>query len=276
MAFESIIPGGAPKPDPAPGAPAQSPAAASNLVSEADALKGAEHAKTNVFSVSDLSKGGGQPGTSGGAPIGAGSSVSIGQLVQGKIAVDMMDAIIPAALVLAFYKFGIETKKSQYQLTQGEKNTLAPIMDACLSSINLNFNSPWTTLAVTLAFIYGGKAIEVGGIAAIEGKLARSRPASPVPTKGAGGVKIKTEPEPAPVVPMTQPVSNFAKAPEPFVSDTLGPPIWTDADVDAVVKKQKKSRSKALDWLNYNWRVENGLEIPFRGGRGNKKPQSNF
>lgn len=263
MAFETITPGGT---------PSVAPIAQKGLLSEEDALKGADHTKSTVFSVSDMTKGSGaQSGT--GVPIGSGTSVSVGQLIQGKVAIDMMDAVIPSLFVLVFYRFGIDTKKTSYQLTQGEKNTLVPMVEACLQTINLNFESPWTTLSLTLLFIYGGKAIEVGGVAAIEKKLSASRPASTTPLKGAGGVKLDKEARftnDGKTTFEAPPAPKFEANLQPGAngSDPLGPPIWTDADVDVVVKKRKGTRADAIEWLNNNWALERGLVKPGKGVKG--------
>src|SRR5271154_6005160 len=89
--FETIKPGGAPAPSPAPSPSA--PKANENTVSADDAIKGGEHTKMTSFSVSDLANRPGGPGASG-------SSVALGGLVQGKVAVDLMDALIPSLIVL--------------------------------------------------------------------------------------------------------------------------------------------------------------------------------
>jgi hypothetical protein len=253
MPFEVITPGGTPKapadpiqPTPAPAAPA----ATSNAVSQEEAIKGGEHAKMNVFSVTDLSGGSGQSGASGGAPR-PGSSVALGGLVQGKVAVDLMDALLPALLVLAFHKAGVSIKKSDMQLTVGEKNTLSPVVEACLNTINMDFSNPWSALGMSLAIIYGGKAIEKGGIAWLEKK------AAPEPEKAPykGG--------PAPVVGMT-PSGTRAPAPSPIPdsknTDTFVDPVanaglmpFTEEHVKIVNKKRKRGPQDAREWLAKNW-----------------------
>lgn len=253
--FEVIIPGGAPQgttTTTASAKPDQSAAANAGTVSMEDALKGADHAKMNTFSVSDISKGAGGPnggpGMAAGGP--AGSSVALGGMIQGKVAIDLMDALIPAVLVLLFHRFGISVRKSQMQLTQGEKNTLEPIVSACLNSINLDFSNPWTALCVTLLVIYGGKALEVGGAGWLDKKTNETKPFE--------------QPKPAaPVVPM-----NVAKGPEPIIEkpntnnmsfSSPGPVTWTQADVKAVVDKKKCSYAKAEEWLNKNWAKKGGV-----------------
>lgn len=258
MPFEIITPGGGtsatPNPAaPAPGkpvTPAESGMAGKDAVSLADALKGADHTKITQFSVSDMSGKGG-PAGSGGPGIGSpGSSVPLGGLVQGKVVVELMDSLIPSLLVLVFYKLEIVTKKSDFQLSQGEKNTLAPIVEACLNSINLNFDSPWTTLLVSLGIIYGGKAMERGGIAFIDKKADESRPVDPGKhDKPKAGFKPMA-PAPNPTPDSTN--TDSFKAP-------AGLPAWTEADVKAVEFKKKKGRAAAIDWLNKYWVKKGGV-----------------
>lgn len=252
MGFETIVPGGIsvtsapPKPEP-------SAAASIGTITQEEALKGAEHAKMTTFSVSDLSKGPGGPQPIGGP---SGSSVQLGGLVSGKVVVDLMDSLLPALLVLIFYKMGVETRKSQYQLTQGEKNTLAPIVEACMNSINLNFDSPWTTLVVSLLVIYGGKAAEIGGTAFLDKKTAEKTPAKPAP-KPAKVVPLSDPPKPQHTPAASTNTDDFKSVEEVIASD--GPPTWTEADINAVVKKRKCSKSKAVEWLNYNWKKKGGV-----------------
>jgi hypothetical protein len=255
MAFETIPP--AAPPSGAPGEPIKPPesqAAGSGIVGLEDALKGAEHTKNTQFSVSDLANASGGAG----AP---GSSVSVGQLVQGKIAVELMDSLIPGLLVLLFYKFGISLKRTDFQLTQGEKNTLAPMVEACLNQLMLNFNSPWTTLMVTVIFIYGGKAMEKGGIAAIDKKINASKPAdpgkhekpaAPPPKATKKGVEVGIhKPNPN-----SEDFSGATNDP----TTSPGPTTWTEHDVTVIEKRRKRGRKDAIAWLEKNW-IKKGGQI---------------
>lgn len=252
MPFEVITPGGAPAPAiPNPADPKnQSPAANANSATMEDVLQGANHAKMNTLSVSDISKGSGAIGPDGKPVAGGlpGSSVALGGMLQGKLVVDLMDALLPSIIVLAFHRFGLSVKKSSMQMTQGEKNTLGPIVDACLNSINLDFSNPWSALAVTLVVIYGSKAMEVGGTGWLEKKTAETKP-------------FEQPKKDAPVVQMSGGFTG-AKGPETIISkpntDTTsfhpdGPRVWTEADIAAVTKKRRCSKAKAKEWLDKNW-----------------------
>jgi hypothetical protein len=104
----------------------------------------------------------GQPGTIPGAVPNPQASVSLGGMVQGEWAVNIVDALLPAAMVAGFYAMGLKLRKSELQLTEKEKGTIAPIMQKCLDSVLLNFNNPWNALAITMIAIYGGKLMEKG------------------------------------------------------------------------------------------------------------------
>ena len=259
--FQSISPGGAPASapvQPAPGPSSSAPKANENTVTIDDAIKGGEHAKMTGFSVTDVTNKPGQPG----AP---GSSVALGGLVQGKVMVELIDALIPAVIVLLFRKMKIDAKKTQMQLTQGEKNTLAPIVEACLNSINLDFSNPWTTLSISMLIIYGGKALEVGGTQWLDKKADEK----------------KEDKKPAPVVPirnpLTSPGAGKAQAPQPNppkaatdtgpftdikVSQPSGNAIaWTDEDYRKVRRWGRYNHEKAIAWLERNW-IKNGCALP--------------
>lgn len=262
--FEVITPGGTPSQPSGSGMPPSrtssgqtvppigtaAPAANAATVSLDEALKGGEGAKIAQFSVSDISKGsaGARPQSAVNAPT-AGTSVALGGMLSGKVVVDLMDALIPAAIVLLFHRFGIETKKTALQLTQAEKNTLVPIWEACLNSINLNFDSPWQTLAVTVIVIYGGKAGEIGGVSFLDQKAAKTTPAAP------GPAVVK----PPIVTPFNAPKNDgIVVSVVKSNSDTTsfhpdGPRTWTEHDIQQVVKRRKCSRAKAAQWLEKNW-----------------------
>lgn len=151
---------------PAPG-PSQSPPiiAAANV--EEQILAGTKHTKVSSLLPGD---GATSPATAGGPgqPPGVGSSVALGAMIEGKLAIELMDALLPGLFVAALYAVNIKLRKTELQLTEKEKGTIAPIMQQCLNTIMLNFSSPWQTLGVTLAVIYGSKVSEKGVVAWID------------------------------------------------------------------------------------------------------------
>lgn len=105
-------------------------------------------------------------------PGNAGSGVAVGSLIDGKTATELMDSVLPAVLVFALYKAGLQLKKTELQLTEREKNTLAPLMQKCMDALMLNFDSPFVALGVSMAVIYGGKIMEKGGVAWLDKQAA--------------------------------------------------------------------------------------------------------
>ena len=269
MAFEVITPGGnastAASPSGAPsgssgpaGSSGESAAANSGTVSLDDALKGADHTKTTTFSVSDLSKGSGTAGAGSGSGSGTGQSVPLGGLVQAKIAIDLADSLIPAALVLIAHRIGLEIRKTQFSLTQGEKNTLLPIVEQCLNQINLNFSSPWQSLAVSLLVIYGGKFAEVAGTGWMDKKSEEKRRMPPVVSVAAASNPGAERQAPGGQVQPPAPNPPGASA-DVIAFDPSGPRTWTDNDVTVLMRKKKISRDKAVAWLERNWAKKGGV-----------------
>jgi hypothetical protein len=139
--------------------PAGSAVSASGTVTEAEALAGTKHTTISSVSASGTP---GQPAPGMITGANPSASVNLGSIVHGEWAVNIMDALLPAAMVAGFYAFNIKLRKSELQLTEKEKQTVAPVMQKCMDNILLNFNNPWNALAWTLGGIYGGKLIEKG------------------------------------------------------------------------------------------------------------------
>lgn len=123
-----------------------------------------------------------------GAPFNVGGQTNVvaNQFINGKTAVAIVDIIIPLLLtylLLTFVKKKV--KRSQFQLTASEKSTLEPLLDACLATLNINFNNPWIALAVVGSTIYGAKFIEVASDESI--------PKIEVKKDAAGNAQMTTE-----------------------------------------------------------------------------------
>ena len=94
-----------------------------------------------------------------------GQKLNVGSLFDSKIAVDLMDVIIPAILVVIVAKYtNQKILKSKFQLTASEKNTIQPVLQNYLNSINFSVDSPFNALILTVAVIYGSKTIEIIGV----------------------------------------------------------------------------------------------------------------
>lgn len=142
------------------------PEALRGTVSEADAIKATDQSKFTTLT----------PLTGGGNTLGSqpgNNAVPVGNLVDGALATELLDALLPALLVVALKALKLEIKKTDLQLTAKEKSTLAPLVKACLDSLFLNFNSPWVALGFSATIIYGAKITEHGVIKALDKKAER-------------------------------------------------------------------------------------------------------
>jgi hypothetical protein len=85
-----------------------------------------------------------------------------GEFITADIVLSLANTVIPIAMVLLFDKT-LEAKvdKRNFVLTAAEKKTLEPIVQKCLATLNMNFESPFTALAVVGGIIYGTKAVNV-------------------------------------------------------------------------------------------------------------------
>lgn len=224
-------------PQPKPGIDPKAASAIPGQISQEEALKGGEGAKIDPFS------GGAMAG-----PAATGNSVSVGSLLEGKIAVDIIDALIPSLIVILFHAFKVVLKKADFQLTAKEKDTLAPVVQKCMDSIHLNFDSPWIVLAVTMAALYGAKIVEKGGVAVLDRKMEENKNA-PDPSK-------EQAKRPATVVPNAPSVEEGAKVVE-FKREELR--SWNDDDVKIVAIKRRKGPDDARQWLAKNWVKKGGV-----------------
>lgn len=202
-------------------------------VSANDALSGLKHTEIPVFSQSDST---GATGSEPVTPLGASQNVALGGLIEGKWAVEIMDALLPSALVSVCYMIDVKLRKSELQLTQKEKDVIAPIMQKCLDSILLNFNSPWTALYVTIGAIYGGKLMEKGVVAWVDKKEAKQQ---------AEALAAKVE--------AARPETNIANQSAADIMNgnvsIPGRDPWTEDEVKQVMRSAKISRDKAIKRL---------------------------
>lgn len=100
--------------------------------------------------------------------------VNVGSLVGGKFAVDLIDLVFPAAIVLVVDLIGYELDKKGISLTEKEKNIINPAMQDYLNSINVNLNNPLSNLLLVIGTVYGMKIIEL--IPKMEKKKAKPKP----------------------------------------------------------------------------------------------------
>jgi len=143
------------------------------LTTEQEAIETASNAGIPPISLppesGTLTPGEGQP-----------AGVSVGSLIDGKTATELMDSVLPAVLVFALHKAGLQLRKTELQLTEKEKNTLAPLMQKCMDALMMNFESPFVALGVSMVVIYGGKVMEKAGVAWLDKKSAQQQHAGTV------------------------------------------------------------------------------------------------
>ena len=151
----------------------------SRIVNETEIISGSENAAIPKISLTE-------PGAENiGIPLEdgnvAGSNrVSVGGLIDGKMATELMDSVLPALLVFTLAKGGITVRKTELQLSASEKSTLAPLMQNCLNAMSVNVDNPFIALGFSMAVIYGGKIIEKGGVAFLDKKAAQVTEKKPI------------------------------------------------------------------------------------------------
>jgi hypothetical protein len=228
-------------PDQGKTGPGTSPEGAKMTITDEAALKGTEHTKISTL----------QPLHSAGqSALPAGQSVAVGGMVDGKLAVELIDALLPALFVVLIQKVGLTMKKTDLQMTAKEKETVAPILQQCMNQLMINFNNPWAALGVTLGVIYGGKILEKGGPAFLEKKAEKAKAATEN-KKAESIVKdavIKKEIVAAPLEEMKR--KNKLSA-ELEISNYTP----TNEEISAGVKKYKISRNAVTERLKNNHRA---------------------
>lgn len=197
----------------------------SGTMTEQDALNAANASRIDTLSSLTGAGGTGQPTGNPG-----GQNVSVGGMVDSKFAVNILDALLPALIVLACTKGGIKVKKTDFELTVKEKETIAPVLQQCLNSLMINFNNPWNALGVSLVVIYGSKTLEKVGTSWLENKTVKADKQNVEAAKQEPATEAVKEKEPVKV--------------EPGIDY-----IPTEEQIKEVVFKNKCSREKAAEIL---------------------------
>jgi len=156
-------------PKPMETAPEPVQATTSPILSEKESLAGVQHTKTDVLPGSSAPGGNTPP-----APVTApAQGAKLGGMLSADLCVNLLDSLLPGLMVAAAYYAHIKIAKKDLQLTEKEKQTLSPVVEACLNSININMENPWLLLSVTMGIMYGSKFIEKGAIAKVDAKDAK-------------------------------------------------------------------------------------------------------
>jgi hypothetical protein len=162
--------------------------------------------------------------------------------MDAKLAVDLMDAVLPSALVIGGKFVGLEMKKTDLQLTEREKGTFHPVVQKCLDQLMLNFSSPWTALAVTAVVIYGAKVGEKGVVKKMDDNIAKAE----LKEMQKAAPKVET-----PVAPVVQMTAGEMKDPARKIPVDVSKVEWEPADpmIRAAVRDRKCSRKVAILYL---------------------------
>lgn len=214
------------------------PGAIKGAVSESEAIKTVEGTRISTLTPMD-----GQPLTPMTAP---GSSVPLGGLIDATLAVELMDALLPAILVVVCAYIGMKMKKPDLQLTAKEKTTIAPLVQRCLDSLMINFQSPWAALGVSLVVIYGAKIGEHGFVQVLD-KKAESQAKKKEEAK-----IVEMKKDAAPPVTMTQAApANVPNMPQPGLSE------WepTDEMIYEGMKRYKKDKHTVAERLKREYKA---------------------
>lgn len=101
-----------------------------------------------------------EPGNAPGQP--QGSTLNAATLIDASTAVNLFDIIVPTILsaVLKSVK-GRQVAVSRFQARASEKETIKPVLQMYLQSINFNVDNPFNALLIVCAVVYGPKMIEI-------------------------------------------------------------------------------------------------------------------
>lgn len=118
----------------------------------------------NIANVSAGSAASATPATSVPTPVNTtnvntGKVISIGGLVAGDTATDLMDTLLPSLIVSLLSFMGYHLDKKGLGLTAKEKEVIAPFMQQALNAMQFDLKNPFYNLLFVLAAIYGTKVI---------------------------------------------------------------------------------------------------------------------
>ena len=89
-------------------------------------------------------------------------TINIGSLLSPKVCVELLDTIVPVIFVLLMQRFFNQTvSKKAVHLTRDEKETIEPVLENYLKSVNFSVEKPFDALLLTVGVIYGMKFIEI-------------------------------------------------------------------------------------------------------------------
>jgi hypothetical protein len=120
------------------------------------------------------------------------TNVKADEIISGELATELLNKILPVLLSLGVERFlNIKAPKKNFELTASEKSTISPILEKCLSNLNISFENPFIALGLSLSFVYGSKIIDVANNPDLAKTVKQSaakvtNASNPAPTSKAG------------------------------------------------------------------------------------------
>lgn len=104
------------------------------------------------------------------------TNVKAGEIISGELATELLNRILPVLLSIGVERFlGYKAPKKNFELTAAEKSTISPIIDQCLSKLNISFENPYVALALSMSFIYGSKVIDIANNPELQAQVKKGK-----------------------------------------------------------------------------------------------------
>ena len=102
-------------------------------------------------------------------PLYTGQRLNLGSIFDAKLGVSLLDTIIPTLLVIVMRRSAnVKISKTRFSLSASEKETIQPVLQNYLNSINFSVDNPLNALLITVGVIYGSKTLDVFSVEVLE------------------------------------------------------------------------------------------------------------
>ena len=171
-----------------------------------------------------------------------GGGASLGGLIGGKFAVDLIDTLLPSLLVLIIHYIGYAAKKSEFQLNAKEKETLAIPFQQYLDTIRIDLNNPFYNLLVSLGIVYGAKIIDkIPNAEKVKKPTKQDTPKENSVTK--------------------EIIEQHKKEEQTQTMQQQGTNKSDESLIKATIAKRKKGRAEAINWLKSKGQLQNVVTL---------------